>query len=221
MLKIFAPRDGGSKFCDGISRRNFLKIGGLGTAGLSLPRLLAAESKAGIGSSQKSVILIYLVGGPPHQDMFDLKKDAPSQIAGPMRPIGTSVPGIEICELFPQIGSVADDICFIRSMHTDAINHDPAHCFINTGSSIPGRPSGPGWPGGPAGPSTPLAPSGPGLQAKRPKESARERQMVLTTWGVSAARAGGCQTRSSYDRGGLSEAETWAKEASVDRLAIN
>lgn len=66
-----------------LSRRSFLKIGGLGLAGLSLPQLLRAEQASGIAPSHKSVILIYLVGGPPHQDMFDLKPNAPAEIAGP------------------------------------------------------------------------------------------------------------------------------------------
>ena len=69
-----------------LSRRSFLRIGALGLGGLTLPGLLRAETAAGVRSSHKSVILIYLVGGPPHQDMFDLKPDAPSDIAGPHRP---------------------------------------------------------------------------------------------------------------------------------------
>ncbi|MFP6604209.1 MAG: twin-arginine translocation signal domain-containing protein, partial [Pirellulaceae bacterium] len=77
MLTIFDPADREKQFCDGLSRRNFLKIGALGAAGLTLPQLLASEAAAGIRKSTKSVILIYLVGGPPHQDMFDLKPEAP------------------------------------------------------------------------------------------------------------------------------------------------
>ena len=78
------------------SRRGFLKIGSLGVGGLSLSELLRDEAKAGIRSSTKSVIFIYLVGGPPHQDMFDLKPNAPAEIRGPWKPIPTNVPGIEI-----------------------------------------------------------------------------------------------------------------------------
>src|ERR1700729_3963987 len=93
-------RGGGSgTFCDGISRRDFLKIGGLALGGLSLTDVLAAEAKAGIKSSHKAIIMIYLPGGPPHQDMFDLKPDAPTEIRGEFSPIATNVPGIEICEL--------------------------------------------------------------------------------------------------------------------------
>jgi len=91
MLKIFGAARG--RFCDGVSRRDFLKIGGLGFGGLALPQLLQAEELAGIRKSHKAVIMIYLVGAPPHQDMFDLKMDAPLEIRGPHRPMRTRVPG--------------------------------------------------------------------------------------------------------------------------------
>ncbi len=129
MLKILAPRDRQSQFCDGVSRRNFLKIGGLGAAGLSLPHLLALEAQAGIRNSHKSVILIYLVGGPPHQDMFDLKPDAPRDIAGPHRPIGTNVAGIEICELFPRMAKMMDKFALIRSLVGAQNDHDAFQCY--------------------------------------------------------------------------------------------
>src|SRR6478736_10014996 len=106
------------------SRREFLKIGALGLGGLTLPKLLKAEAAAGVRSSPKSVILIYLVGGPPHQDMFDLKPDAPSEIAGPHRPIGTNVPGIQICELFPQMARMMDKFTIIRSLVGAQADHD-------------------------------------------------------------------------------------------------
>ena len=97
------------------SRRGFLKIGSLGVGGLSLSELLRDEAKAGIVSSTKSVILIYLVGGPPHQDMFDLKPSAPAEIRGPWRPIPTNVPGIEIGEAFPMMARMMDKFTIIRS----------------------------------------------------------------------------------------------------------
>src|SRR6266446_4687543 len=98
-----------------LSRRSFLKIGALGLGGLTLPKLLKAEAAAGIRSSQKSVILIYLVGGPPHQDMFDLKPQAPKEIAGPWRPVATKVPGIQICEAFPRLAKMTDQLVVVRS----------------------------------------------------------------------------------------------------------
>ncbi len=92
MLNLLGPATR-EPFCDRLSRRNFLRIGSLGAAGLTLPQLFQAESRAGIAKSRKSLILIYLVGGPPQLDMFDLKPNAPREVAGPFRPIKTNVPG--------------------------------------------------------------------------------------------------------------------------------
>ena len=74
MFKINGQKHG---YCDGVSRRNFLKIGAMGLGGLTLPDLLRMEAQAGIGSSHKAIISIHLAGGPPHTDMFDLKPEAP------------------------------------------------------------------------------------------------------------------------------------------------
>ena len=82
-----------SGYCDGVTRRDFLKIGGLGLGGLSLSQLLRAEAQAGIARSHKAVIMIFLAGGPPHMDMFDLKPDAPSDIRGEYGPIPHQCPG--------------------------------------------------------------------------------------------------------------------------------
>jgi len=106
----------GTRFCDGMSRREFLKIGGLALGGLALTDILAAEAQAGIRSSHKAIIMVYLPGGPPHQDMFDLKMDAPSEIRGELKPIKTNVPGIEICELMPKIARMMDKFAIIRSL---------------------------------------------------------------------------------------------------------
>ena len=92
MLTLSGPSHG--KLCDGYSRRDFLRIGGLAMGGLSLPDLLKAEAEAKTGRSFKSIIMIYLCGAPPHQDMWDLKMDAPLEIRGPYKPISTNVPGI-------------------------------------------------------------------------------------------------------------------------------
>ena len=67
--------------CDGIARRSFLQVGGLALGGMALPQMLQAEATSGIRDSQKSVIMIYLTGGPPHQDMVDLKPHAPAEIS--------------------------------------------------------------------------------------------------------------------------------------------
>jgi len=143
MLTIFGPRDKRRQFCDGISRRNFLKIGGMGAAGLTLPQLLKCEAQAGIQQSHKSLILIYLVGGPPHQDMFDLKPNAPAEIAGPHRPIKTNVPGVEICEHFPKMARLMDKYTVIRSLVDAQSGHDAFQCYTGRKPKDP-PPSG-GW----------------------------------------------------------------------------
>jgi hypothetical protein len=125
-------------------RRNFLKIGALGLGGLTLPKLLQAESAAGVRTSQKSVIMIYLVGGPPHQDMFDLKPNAPREIAGPWRPIATNVNGMQICEAFPNLAKNADKLAVIRSLVGNQAGHDAIQVFNGHHPSRP-KPNG-GWP---------------------------------------------------------------------------
>ena len=121
MLKINLGR--GERFCDGVSRRSFLKIGSLAAGGaamagmgLSLPQLLAAEAQAGIKSSTKAVINVHLSGGPSHQDIFDLKPDAPSEFRGQFQPIATNVSGMEICEHMPKLATMADKFAIVRSL---------------------------------------------------------------------------------------------------------
>src|SRR6478752_6559863 len=107
MLTILGPSH---QFCDRVSRRSFLKIGalGLGAGSLSLADVLRAESSAPTPSRPKSVIHIFLGGGPPHQDMWEIKTDAPREIRGEFQPISTNVPGIQICEVFPRIAAMMD-----------------------------------------------------------------------------------------------------------------
>lgn len=114
MLRIQSR--GSGRYCDGVSRRNFLQIGAFSAAGLSLPNLLRAESDSGVGSSHKAIINIHLSGGPSHQDMFDLKPDAPVEFRGQFNPIQTNVPGLDICEHFPKLATMADKFAVIRSL---------------------------------------------------------------------------------------------------------
>src|SRR5690349_25128501 len=126
MLTINGSR---SRFCDGVSRRNFLKIGALGLGGLSLAQLLRAEAAAQIGQSHKAVIMIFLPGGPSHQDIFDLKMDAPSEIRGEFKPISTKVPGIQICEHLPLVAGVMDKLVLIRSIVGATGDHYAVQCL--------------------------------------------------------------------------------------------
>jgi hypothetical protein len=134
---------GENRFCDGMTRRNFLQIGGLALGGLSLPEILRAEARSGIRNSHKAIIMVFLPGGPPHQDMFDLKPEAPSEIRGEFKPIATSVPGIEICEHFPRMAARMDRFAVIRSMVGATGDHYSFQCM--TGRSHRGQPQG-GWP---------------------------------------------------------------------------
>ncbi len=127
-----------------LSRRGFLKIGALGLGGLNLPRLLEAEARAGVQGSRKSIIFVYLVGGPPHQDMVDLKPKAPAEIAGPWRPIATNVPGIEICEAMPRLAKMMDKFTIIRSLVGNQSEHDAVQVFNGRDQRKP-KPTG-GWP---------------------------------------------------------------------------
>jgi len=133
-----------NRLCDGHSRRDFLRIGGLAMGGLALPQLLQAEQLAGIRKSHKAVIMIYLVGAPPHHDMFDLKTDAPLEIRGPHRPMRTNVPGIEISEHMPRCARIMDKLVPIRTMYgSPSGDHDSFICY--TGRPVTKQPSG-GWP---------------------------------------------------------------------------
>ncbi|MCS6849566.1 MAG: DUF1501 domain-containing protein [Gemmataceae bacterium] len=113
------------RYCDGISRRNFLKIGAFGT-GLTLAGMLRSRALANPGKSQKSAIMIYLPGGPSHMDMYDLKPEAPAEFRGEFKPIPTNVPGIQICELMPRQARIFDKLAVVRSLmsvdeHSDSL----------------------------------------------------------------------------------------------------
>ena len=141
MLKLFDRQTTGSKFCDGHSRRTFLQIGAMGS--LTLPQLLQAEAASGVANSHKAVIMVYLCGGPPHQDMYDLKPDAPAEVRGEFSPIKTNVPGVEICELMPKMASMMDKFVPIRTMANCQGGHTGFQCF--TGNIPNNEPAG-GWP---------------------------------------------------------------------------
>lgn len=130
------------EFCDGLPRRDFLQIGGLALGGISLPQLLRAEGIAG-RKTQKSVIMIFLSGGPPHQDMFDLKPEAPIEIRGEFSPVPTNVAGIEICEHLPRLAKMMDRFSIIRSVVGAEERHAAFQC--QTGRSFARQPQG-GWP---------------------------------------------------------------------------
>ncbi|MGE3804483.1 MAG: DUF1501 domain-containing protein, partial [Gemmataceae bacterium] len=118
----------GKGYCDGLSRRDFLKVGALGVgAGLSLPELLRLKAQGAVRpeTGNKSVIMICLSGGPSHMDMYDLKPAAPAEFRGEFKPIASNVPGMDLCELFPLQAKVADRFAIIRNMHFKQQGHTP------------------------------------------------------------------------------------------------
>jgi hypothetical protein len=145
MLTIYGQPWRGSRAqtCDGLARRDFLTIGGMALGGLALPGLLQSEAAANVGRSHKAIINIFLPGGPPHQDMFDIKSTAPAEIRGPFEAIKTNVPGIEIGELFPKMAQIADKAVFIRTIVGATGGHDAYQCM--TGRPLQPAPAG-GWP---------------------------------------------------------------------------
>jgi hypothetical protein len=130
MLTIFGRPHRRGGFCDGLTRRDFLTVGGtlLGGA-LSLPNLLAAEAQSGIKLSHRAIINVFLPGGPPHLDMWDLKPDAPVEFRGEFKPIPTNVPGIDICEHFPRLAKMMDKFVVIRSLVGSHGDHDAYQCM--------------------------------------------------------------------------------------------
>jgi hypothetical protein len=126
MLTLWGAKQ---RFCDGLSRRNFLQIGAFG-AGLTLAEMLRLRADATWPNQarprHKSAIMIYLPGGPSHMDMYDLKPDAPAEFRGEFRPIATNVPGVQICEHFPLQAQMWDKLACIRSIvsvdeHSDSL----------------------------------------------------------------------------------------------------
>lgn len=130
--------------CDRLTRRTFLQVGGLALGGLSLPQILRAEAQAGRSSPHKAVIMIYLTGGPPHQDMVDLKPHAPAEIRGEFHPIDTNLPGVQISELMPQLAQRMDKLATIRTVVGSDGRHSSFQCV--TGRHFANQPQG-GWPG--------------------------------------------------------------------------
>lgn len=102
----------------GIHRRGFLHLGLLGIGGLGLSDLLRLEARAGQAPRRKSVIMVYLPGGPSHIDMYDMKPEAPAEIRGEFKTIRTNVPGIDLCELMPLQAKIADRFAIVRGFQT-------------------------------------------------------------------------------------------------------
>src|SRR5262245_14841568 len=145
MLSIVAPSQ--STRCQllssGVTRRRILQAAGGGLLGLTVPKLLAAEAAPPAAASRparaKSVIFMFLFGGPSQLETFDLKPDAPPQIRGPFKPIASRTSGLRICEHLPRLAAVSGKFCVVRSMTHDYNDHSGAGHYLQTGHrwSIP------------------------------------------------------------------------------------
>jgi hypothetical protein len=132
-----------------MGRREFLRAGSLPLFGLGLPRLLAArEAAAKPAGRAKACILLFMWGGPAHQDTWDLKPDAPAEYRGEFKPIATRVPGLRVCEHLPQLARRADRLAVVRSLTHGDVNHTTATHFLLTGRDLPNRngPEHDDWP---------------------------------------------------------------------------
>ena len=128
------------RLCDGISRRDVLRVGALGVTGLALPDLLRAEAapKKPATGRAKSCILFFLMGGQAQVDTWDMKPDAPEQVRGEFNPIKTNVPGIRICEHMPRLAQSAHRYAILRSVNHTLRNHAPAGYLALSGADPPG-----------------------------------------------------------------------------------
>ncbi|QDU28626.1 hypothetical protein ETAA8_37290 [Anatilimnocola aggregata] len=123
------------RYCDGIARRDFLRVGALGSAGLSLASYLRATEAGEVQPAKgKSAIFVYLGGGPPHLDTFDLKPDAPAEFRGEFNPIETNVSGIQVCEHLPQLAKCADKYAIVRGISHTLAGHELGTSYVNSGS---------------------------------------------------------------------------------------
>ncbi|OAI54736.1 hypothetical protein AYO44_14300 [Planctomycetaceae bacterium SCGC AG-212-F19] len=127
------------RLCDGLSRRDFLRVGGLTVGGLTLADLLRLRAQARSPRGAKAIIMVYLNGGPSHMDMYDLKPDAPVEYRGEFKPIKTNVPGMDICEHFPLQAKIADKFAIIRNMKFLQQGHTAPELY--TGFLNSNRPS--------------------------------------------------------------------------------
>jgi hypothetical protein len=123
--------------CSGPTRRELLQIGGAGLFGLSLPKVLAAETRQPAHRAKaKSVLFVFLFGGPSQLETFDLKPDAPSGIRGPFKPIASRTPELRICEHLPRLAAMSNQFCIVRTVNHRQNDHNGCH-YIQTGHPTP------------------------------------------------------------------------------------
>jgi uncharacterized protein (DUF1501 family) len=142
-MLTFRSASAHGRTCDGISRRGFLKVGGLCVGGLALSDVLRLQAlgAARPNSAHKAVIMVWLEGGPSHLDMYDLKPQAPAEYRGEYKPIATNAPGVQICELLPKQSTIADKLAIVRSMAFQQPDHAPPEELLTGFVEGSGRPA--------------------------------------------------------------------------------
>lgn len=137
MYRVDADRP--VRFCDGLTRRDFLHAGSLSLMGLGLPAFQALKAEGAAKDKDVNCILLFLVGGPSQVDTWDLKPDAPSEIRGPFQPIATKAPGVYISEIFPKLAGLMDKVSIVRTVYHNATAvHDTGHQMMQTGRLFTG-----------------------------------------------------------------------------------
>src|SRR5437763_5165211 len=125
------------------NRRDFLRIGGMSLCGVTMLDVLRAQSATSRkGAKAKQMICVWMGGGPPHTDMFDMKPDAPADYRGEFKPIATKVPGLQVCEFMPELAEQADKYTIIRSVTTMNRPGDHARAPFYWLTGNPRLPSG-------------------------------------------------------------------------------
>jgi hypothetical protein len=136
---MLAIHDSGARLCDGLTRREWLRVGGLGAFGLSLPALLARQRTAAAapaarsGGKARACIVLFLLGGPPQHETWDPKPDAPPEVRGDLKPIASAVPGLQVGELMPRVARLTDRIAVLRAMSTNDNAHSSSGYWMLTG----------------------------------------------------------------------------------------
>lgn len=139
MLTILS---GPRRTCSGLTRRELLQVGGAGLLGLSLPKVWAAEAaRPAHRARAKSVMFLFLFGGPSQNDTFDMKPDAPDAIRGPFQPIASRTPGLRICEHLPHLAQMSNQFSVVRTVTHPQNDHNACH-YIQTGHPMPPAPRG-------------------------------------------------------------------------------
>ncbi|QDU61724.1 hypothetical protein Pan216_25870 [Planctomycetes bacterium Pan216] len=127
--------------CSGVTRRDFLQVGMLGSIGLTLPQFLAMEAQGAVAKpdDERSAIMIFNLGAPSHLDTWDMKPEAPEEVRGPFKPIDTSASAYQVSEILPRMAKIADKVSLVRSCyHTAPAVHDTGHQMMQTGRLFSG-----------------------------------------------------------------------------------